>query len=698
MRHHHSHLTITEAVETLSTLADLELDQTLIDYMQISPQEERPTIWHIEEEDITSVMKKVQELFGVILNYFQSHYKKGNYVVLDSHTTEGIQAVMLLIGEAAKKLDRYTALLNASTPSVTNLKEYKKLQEFYQTQIARKIEEGTLSKWILALSRQRLDREAMEEVKGPSLSNHIFVDLDTAKNDSEYELFLIHKEDGTRFFNPRLIRSMKLACDFGGYLGGMAEGNPLESIHLWLDRGAYESAKNILHFCRPTLEKFHHWIKGEGEMEGCITKAILALMMCSNPHQLTNGATKSCCNYFHDFLSFLRSALHTREYQRLVTYPPEQADERAYALLSVLHKLCQALYTQMQGDKEILPNVLQLVQPQEASKGVAHSVWSHQMEIYQSLALLMKQYPNGGLFKTLAGLEEEEWRVYDPLFQNNLPANLFSFEWDHHTIKNIRMPAPLFQEVIQKASIVEEFKGFLRSLVPDEEKCLVINLQDRTSWREKSRCIAIEELQRHPDFEDLLVVVSLTKDTEFYHQEAPYEKENHADRFIKEFQVQLEEEDHGFSFPEAIREQLWPNFIPEMLHQIHQEFFGGRNLLTREHRLNFIEIAYLLLELKIIAIVKPTVVSLMCKDGLDVSAESNALLYIVLHWMQEEELTPYELEQVSLILHLPAIAVRERLLLPERFNRFQRALKALEEVRKEKGWQPFKKMIQKVEA
>src|SRR3990170_6659499 len=100
---------------------------------------------------------------------------------------------------------------------------------------------------------------------------------------------------------------------------------------------------------------------------------------------------------------------------------------------------------------------------------------------------ILKQHPSGPILKTLDVLRlDENERAFDPLTQENLPHQLFSFLFKKRHITCLHLPCPVHQEVINRAEIAEEFKGFMRSLRQelDSRKLLLINLQDRTSWQE----------------------------------------------------------------------------------------------------------------------------------------------------------------------------------------------------------------------
>lgn len=253
----HQNLSIVEAVETLSSIADLEFDREIgiAQKHEIVLGNEKvayKTVHWLHQEDASSTVNLVRETFRVILHYLRQFYRKEYGQVTDQKTLEGIKTIMVLVGEAAKKLDRYTQLFH-QTQSVTDLKEYRQLQEFYRTKIARKVDEGVINKWILGLTlgkgkagREITFRAASKKSDQLANTEHVFVDLETVKKDTEYELFFIRKEDGSRFFSPRLLRNIKLVCDFGSYFGERKELDPLEHVKQWHDRTLHTCAKEIM--------------------------------------------------------------------------------------------------------------------------------------------------------------------------------------------------------------------------------------------------------------------------------------------------------------------------------------------------------------------------------------------------------------------------------------------------------------------
>jgi hypothetical protein len=187
----------------------------------------------------------------------------------------------------------------------------------------------------------------------------------------------------------------------------------------------------------------------------------------------------------------------------------------------------------------------------------------------------------------------------------------------------------------------------------------------------------------------------MDKDTEFYHQLAPYAQNNHADVFIKNLKYQIEMKDGGFAFPLEVKAEL-KKFIPETVEAIHRIFFSNKNILLRENRLDFIEIFYLFLELKIIECLKPDIVGLSCKDGLDITSSAGAELFVFLKFLNQEHLSENDQDQLDLILYGPCLITRERVMMPDRFNRMLNAIKVIESVRDQLGRPAFEKIIQEV--
>ena len=710
----HPHISIVEAVETLSSIADLEFDREI----GIAQKHEMvlgnekiayKTVHWLHPDDSTSTVNLVKETFRVILHYLKQFYKKEYGQVTDQKTLDGIKTIMVLVGEAAKKLDQYTEIFH-QTQRVTDFKEYKQLQEFYRSKIARQLDEGVLSKWVLGLALAKTASEAglaPPSKAGERLmdTRHVFVDLETVKKDTEYELFFIRKEDGSRFFSPRLLRNIKLVCDFGSYFGERKELDPLEHVKDWMDRVLHLCGRELFKSSGQRIDKFFHETRKakEKDLIEVLNKALLALMMSAHARNLLrHNPIKSCTEYFEDFQGFLRDAMQTRTYQKWLAYPPKESNQTAFELIDIVQTLCRNLYINLHGLEEMRTIVQGLIHdasslhtPARAEDAKdAKKIWKGLARDYGLMSKLLKHHPNGPLLKVIEILEENNFHVFDSLHQHNLPNQLFDLYAGERRYSILRIPAPIFQEFIHKAAVNDEFKAFIYSCSQGAvvRKHLLFNLQDRTSWREHFRCKALEELQDQPLME-ALYVVTLATDTDFYHQLTPYHQLNHANQFMDQFKELLLDDHAGYFFPAAIHRKELTSFINHAFKSIHHLFFSSKNVLSRESRLDFIEIFYLLLQLKIIEWLQPDTISLTCKDSIDTGEAYGAALFAFLKFINSQEWSEADHEHLNFMLYAPALLIRERVMLPERFNRMLSALKVIENVKDEAGAE-FPKLVE----
>lgn len=713
-KHNKDNISIAEAVETLSNIADLKLDKdkgmSQLQKVLQDPNSNFRTVHWVDKNEIGPTITVVKDTFRVILKYLNNFYKQEFTEVSDEKAVEGIKTIMVLVGEAAKKLDRFTTLFHAHSESVTNFQEYKELEEFYHNHVAKIINEGIVKKtWLLALARKpRVQKKSSVNLVGrkPIESKHVFMDMDSVKKDTEYELFFLRKEDGNRFFNPRLIRNIKLVCDLSNYFGETLEDDPFLDIQIWRDHAIQNFAKDILNSTKNTLKHFYRdAIKyKDQELVELLNKAIFALLLSANPKNLMhNSSNKSCFEYFSDFKNYLRSALYSREHQKLINNPPISTNRLGLCLLDTLHSLCCAFFisAQPQPQMNAIMNRLSQLAYQElpqnsiVTSGNDHPIWNRAMADYTALTKLIKKHPNGPLIKDLDFLQNSTYHFFDPIWQGVIPGQLYSLYIDNKKVLNLRIPSPTQQEFINKPLVTEEFKNFIRSLEEHHtlEKHLLINLQDRTSWKEHYRSVALEELMEQKEFSKHLIVVTLPKDTEFYHQMAPYHEDNEASVFISHLKEHLEDENCGFLFPSHIKAQLFNEFVDGVIQSIHHVFFSDKKKLNKQNRLDFIELFYLFLQLKLIEITNVDSFSFTCKDSIDIGSTCSAEVFMFLNQLNHEKIKEEDYEYFRTLLYSNAILTRERLLIPERFDRMISVLKINENLRNSLGFDKYTKII-----
>ncbi len=706
-----SNTALLEALETLTSIADLDLesedgivekDHLIVDGNKFHY---RTFEWQGSGDEVEpdALLKKT---FNTILKYLREYCDKEHHgFVTDQQSIEGIKSIMVLVGESARKLDKFTNLFHdTKVKRVTGLREYQKLQEFYLTRIARRVDTSTLGQWILGIAQGAFPAEAMKPPKSKIEMKHLFVDLESVKKDLDYELFFMRKEDGSHFFNPRLIKNMKLVCDFGDNLKQMKEAGEDHLAHLDLihDRFVQKSAKSMIKSLEPELSWFYKEASSfkKRDFVTYINQALMALILSSNArHLLEKDPAKCCSEYFLDFQEFLIKALQSAEYQKLMAYPPNKKNNVLCRVIESIHAICYGLFMNMHGYAALQPELQNLLCEGKAlfKTPLKEKVMSDKIFAgYHAIAELIKKHPFGPLTKVLDTMEDGEWHAFDPLHQENIPQFLFSFELQDAIISVLHLPTPTRQEYLDKATVNEEFKGFLLGMRERDKnnKFLLINLQDRTSWKERARCVALEELQNHPDFVNKLTVVTLSKDSDFYYQENSYSHNNQAKSFMKQFVQQLQEEDTGFYFPDEVKDLLFPDTAQEMMHHIHRIFFSEKNVLSKGQRQAFIEIFYTFLQLKLLEIIKPAAMSFTCKDAVDSGGAAGVQWLAFLTLLAKEEVEEGDLERMQLILHLPSLLVRCRVILPDRFESLMNTVKVIEAAREEYGFENFRTIVQ----
>lgn len=704
-----SHLSIAEALDAISYLADFhdvdkESHLPLPELESVKPLPKN--IRHLVDENGLTEMK-VREIFSLLLK----HVKKLQERSAEEKETSirQVKSIMAMVGEAAETLDRYTALFEQSSGlSVTQLSEYKRLQEFYTKRVEKQVDDQLLTRWIIGLagkSDELAKRKARARKK--ERSKHVFVDLDMVKSDTEYELLLMRKEDGTRFFSPRLIRNIKLVCDFGGY--SHRNGDIFSKVQDWRDIICHVASIHMLRSLSLSMERFYHEaFKHKGrDVVGAINKAFMALMLASSPHHLRvnqeGEGQKSCQDYFSDFQHYLRSALTTRDYQKFLAYPPKKNFVMAHCVLDVTQRICRVFFLHLHIMNELYVQVSHfLAYAREQStktvkadetKGIFS--WSKLAYDYAEIVKALKHHAAGPLQRILDALEEAQYTSFDSHMQFNLPHAWYDLYIDELKVNHLRLACPTRQTQINKAAVIDEFKGFLLSVARDGTPThhLLINLQDRTSWREVSRCHAVEQLQNSSDFANHITVVTLAIDTPFYHQAEEFSKEENAEDFIREFKKELRSTSHGYYFPEKVKKELFPDFTNKTIENIYELFFGKAERLSTKERKSFITIFHFFLKLKLIDLVNPTSFSLSCKDGIDLSGAASVFFYVMIKLFKEDELTEFETEYVESMIYGPSILIRERAMIPEVLNRTLTSLQIIESLKAKLGAREFHRQL-----
>ena len=709
-----SDLSIVEAIEMLSSISELKKVNSLAidkEYYKIIEKEELSTINEVnlkkqDGEVLKDTIKIMKKTFKVVFNYLNSFYKNSD---IDKKKSENIDKIMILAREAAKKLDKRANSVkgNKKNNIITKLKEYKELESFYRTKIVKEHNKDFLGSWLTEFSHQYRDHVVTQNKGLGNLSDKNILDLDGVKKDLEYELLFIKKANNQHFYNPKLVRSIKLICGFGNYFDRVSGKDPFLKINLWMDHSLQVTSKQIIQSLELPLASFYKAIKRRKETAviNLLKKSIFSLILSSHPRNLLrNSPVKSSISYFNDFQYFFRKLLKNRDFHHLVLYPEEKKESLNGSILNLAYSMADIVYTKCRGFQEGGEELLKLVWDQKSksftdSHKKEKSVCKQLLQNYNSLNILLEGHASAPLHKALDFLEGEEDVSFDPIIQHNQPNLHYKLQSPSKEVSVIRYPFPTSQEVITKAKTIDEFIMFIRSYTPyhsgDSKKHLLFNLQSRNFWGDSARSKVIEKLQSSKELKEQLSVVTLSKNSSFYHQIEPYHNLSHVDDFIKVFYEQLTEKDGEYFFPSSVKKQIFPVWTKNILIAIHQFFFSGKSVLSRNDRLNFIEIFYSFLQLKVLEIESPDSLSFVCKDGIDAGPIASSQLLFIIQLINNKKVSEENWKQIFLSLWSPVVLVRERNLLPNIFIRMVNTIQLVESKKGKDGATAFVKEFKK---
>lgn len=702
---------VQDAMDNLAAISEIDLQNPpplgIVKKHRLVTSEEElgpNTVQWLSEEGGEAILEILDLTYRSVHEHLLKLYENAEMNWENEKSRKGIAAMMSLVGESAQKMEDFLVLRLGKplTEHVANREEFKQLQKFYTTKFVKKFADGIEGE--AAWAKEWNDNE---EASLLDLSKTGFKDFETVCRDLEYELFYIRNEDGKPYFDAELLRNIKLTCDFDANSEAFEE-DPLLKVRAMQDRDLHASAGQILTDCHPAITDFYKVARKliDSELAKSLSMAILALFLAGNPRYLLQNTTgKSCLQYFEDFHHFLRAAMASSEYQKILAYPPEKGDKVPHLLLYLTHALSRSFFERLGGVRqESIGLIHRTMRRGEEMKQKDHdpllkgeTVWNQFLLDDEKFRTLLAKFPNGPLFKVLDLVREEQEEdaivPFDPIGQENLPSRLYEVHRKGKKIHILRLPSPTRQGLINKVEIIDEFRGFLRALASEStpRKHLIINLQDRTSWKEFTRSNALEQLQKNAEFSSQLFVLTLPKHTDFYYQNNEYLNLNKADDFLKAFHEQLATpEECGYFLPPQLKQIELSRFADLALPAIHQHFFHNKNTLTRRNREDFIEIFYQFLILKCLDLLEPNSISFTCKDAIDTGAASQATFYGFVKLLNSDFSARESQDFFRWLMYTPALFIRERAIDPERFNRSLSVLERIDGEMAERGKTIFK--------
>ena len=693
-RHHHhgggKAATLPEAIDLLVTISDggFERSRPVAEYGQMI---ESPWAQHLGNSEQTLRLAKAS--FHTILNYFKDFYKKEVEGIHTPHLVERVTAIMALVTRVAERLEKFSQVVqNEKLTDIRHAKEFQDLLDFYQRKIAPIASKQAIIERVTQLSIPTIITTTHEGNKLEKL----FVDLESLKNDRDYELLFIRKEDGSRFFNPRLVQNMQAITHFVE----KETQAPAERIFSGLQNSQSRASAHYLimkyheemdHFIKEFTHSYNH------DLANVLYSAVISLIRTAIPSSSTTmpSSGKDSVHYFSNFLYFIRTIVGSHEYKELVANKNKIETKIDHLIHSVVSKFIFSIFQELTICKELIDFVNNNIFVRKNNKTERFS--DALMKNHEIFSKISKSYMAIAFLDLLEAVESVNIQGYDPFLLQNLPTSLFILEDHEGAIPLLRMPTQTVQERIYTARITQEYQSFLCDSVQIADgrggRQLIFNFQDRTSWREYSRCQALENLQNAEEYHPLLVVVTQNKESDFYHQKGNYQDLNQADQFIQQLLEQVQSESCGYFYPKWLHQELFPQFAHTLSYAILNLFFSSRNVFSHQNRLDFIEIFYAFMQLKIIEISGARGINFCCKDGIDISSVATVEIFLLLKLLNNGSISTDEEQRVNAILFGIPFLSRGRSLFSERLFRLQSFLHSIESRIEEEGNHAFQNLV-----
>lgn len=228
---------------------------------------------------------------------------------------------------------------------------------------------------------------------------------------------------------------------------------------------------------------------------------------------------------------------------------------------------------------------------------------------------------------------------FDPHMLGDPPTTLEGFVLDNgsNTPTQMIRTACVTKDVqrsclrrLLRSEVVPEFKHYLKDLKAKGECHLAVNLMKRKGHEERVRTKATENLENDPECKDGVVVVTLDKDSSFYWQKGHFGQKSVATGAFKEqFMGRLFAKGGSkhYYWSKRLIEAQWKARCGEIIDHVQNTYFNGKTELTREERLDFIEITYVEIIKDLVQQFKPKTCNTSCKSCIDRGASTLSLLY-----------------------------------------------------------------------
>lgn len=292
------------------------------------------------------------------------------------------------------------------------------------------------------------------------------------------------------------------------------------------------------------------------------------------------------------------------------------------------------------------------------------------------------------LFNQWANSARGQWnRDFDPYRQGNPTHHFWNLQVGDRVVKMLGMGTPTHEDSNSVAHLNQEFVALMKSYKADGKRHLYVNNQNlipKTGWLayfingdETARSDLILDLQDQEEVKGAYFAIALSKNSKFYWQKGEWADAKEASTFRDSLFYQVCKGPRhitGSYIPKTIRD-LIPGFdekAKNIIAQIHEKVFAGKDELTLEERRWFIELFYDNLQKMIIVEGEFDSANGSCKDQIDRGAGTNAQLAANCYVVAQKDgvLTEEQEDHVMMMMMVRALLVRKRPPLHERVERF----------------------------
>ena len=402
---------------------------------------------------------------------------------------------------------------------------------------------------------------------------------------------------------------------------------------------------------------------------------------------------------FKEFLHLLRSVIRSKSYKNLLERKPENA------ALRFVQKIAFSFYAQIDLEKyhrklmdfSYRSSGIKFKElswesvPKKERKLFGLEKMLSELKLVQHSLKRVKPFFDLSAFtrfkQSYKGLTV--WSKFDPNMECSTPSVKLHLEGEGgSSTRFLRLSTPTLGGN-RKPKFAPEFLAFLDYLKRKNLHHTYISLQDNRVFslknaqkkrefmkafgvdRECHRAKLLESLNRIPRFKGAIDVVTLSKDSRFYHQSEEFSGDESKEVFLARYFFNLNSNVEGFYIPKSWDTKKKPILFDKMK-RLLEILFSEKEVLTRLDKRIFIELSYLV----VIDLSQKdsSFMNITCKEGIDRAECVYGFLSLMCFLLKEEEVLEKKyLDNFFMSFFSSALSTKKRAVSGPRFEAFYEA-------------------------